>query len=231
MDNFRKDFASRTDEIYYYLSLIEFLDKAGNEINSKEDPKCFFVITPEIRKTLKGSVYLIIYNLIEAAMRESINYIHETIHSQMIDFDELNISLQKEIIKRVKTDSTNIEAILSGKHKCLATDISMTTFNKKKLFSGNIDRDEINNKSKIYGFSTDTNYQATKHGEALKQIKIYRNDLAHGNVSFSEIGRDKTYQDLENICLETIAYLEKITENIEEYIKKKVYLHSAQDVL
>nr|ELR5046350.1 hypothetical protein [Providencia rettgeri] len=104
--------------------------------------------------------------------------------------------------------------------------ISQGTFNRKKLFSGNIDSKEINEKSKIYGFSTSTEYEHTKHGKQLSTVKQHRNDLAHGNFSFSEIGKNVSYQELENTSLEVIAYLDAIAKNIENYIQNDGYLDS-----
>ncbi|RAY17718.1 MAE_28990/MAE_18760 family HEPN-like nuclease, partial [Enterobacter kobei] len=78
----------------------------------------------------------------------------------------------------------------------------------------------------IYGFSTSSDYIHTKHGEKLSTIKQHRNDLAHGNVSFSEIGKNVSYQDLENVSLEVIAYLDAIATNIEDYIHSDGYLAS-----
>ncbi|EHH3856302.1 hypothetical protein PJ268_003974, partial [Salmonella enterica] len=48
--------------------------------------------------------------------------------------------------------------------------------------------------------------------------------LSHGNVSFAEIGKNVSYQDLENISLEVIAYLDAIANNIEHYINNNEYL-------
>ncbi|HDZ1292137.1 TPA: hypothetical protein RRW10_002409, partial [Klebsiella pneumoniae] len=81
-------------------------------------------------------------------------------------------------------------------------------------------------KSVIYGFSINSDYIHTKHGEKLATVKQHRNDLAHGNVSFAELGKNVSYQDLENVSLEVIAYLDSIANNIEHYINSNGYLAS-----
>lgn len=223
MESFREDFDNRSGEVLAYLDLLRFIENAGAEIlSSDKDDK--FVITSEVRKTLKGTVYILLYNLIESSMREAICFIHDTIYDRNTAFDDLKDNLKKEILKRLKHDSVSVENFILNLTKGISYDISIGTFNKQKLFSGNIDKHEIKDKSTIYGFSISTDYQHTKHGENLSLVKRHRNDLAHGNVSFSEIGQNVSYQDLENVSLEIIAYLDEVTMNIEQYVHTNGYL-------
>jgi hypothetical protein len=92
------------------------------------------------------------------------------------------------------------------------------------LFSGNVDRDEITRTARKYGFSYDTDYSKTKHGENLYSVMRNRNDLAHGNKSFAEIGKDTSIQELLQVKEEVIEYLKQILKNIEGYLIKKEYL-------
>jgi hypothetical protein len=55
-----------------------------------------------------------------------------------------------------------------------------------------------------------------------------RNDLAHGNKSFAEIGKDITVEELLKIKDEVIAYLEQILNNINDYITTQNYLDKSQ---
>ncbi|WP_416261813.1 MAE_28990/MAE_18760 family HEPN-like nuclease [Gibbsiella quercinecans] len=223
MESFREDFDNRSGEILAYLDLLKFIENAGAEIVSKKTKKEFFV-SSEARKTLKGTIYILLYNLVESTMREAICFIHDELYSKKISFDDLGDGLKKEIIRRIKNSSVNLEQIMNGLKNDISCGITISTFNKKKLFSGNIDKDEIVEKSKIYGFSVSSDYKHTKHGESLFTVKQHRNDLAHGNVSFSEIGKNVSYEDIEIISLEVIAYLDAISENIEKYIHNRNFL-------
>jgi DNA-binding phage protein len=55
-----------------------------------------------------------------------------------------------------------------------------------------------------------------------------RNDLAHGNKSFAEIGKDITVEELLKIKEEVTAYLEQILNNINQYITGQDYLDKSQ---
>lgn len=227
MQNVRDDFDVRSGEILGYLDLINFIEDAGSEITATADSTKKYNITSDVRKTLKGTVYILLYNLVESTMREAISHIHDSLSSKKIEYDQLCDSLKKEILRRIKNDTVALDSILFKTKSGLGVNLSIATFNKKKLFSGNIDRDEIIDKSKIYGFSTSCDYSQTKHGEKLTTIKQHRNDLAHGNVSFSDIGKGVSYSELEKTSLEAIAYLDAIITNIEHYLNSDGFLNKS----
>ena len=58
-----------------------------------------------------------------------------------------------------------------------------------------------------------------------------RNDLAHGNKSFSEVGRLVSISDLLKIKDEVIEYIGQILRNIELYLNSKEYLDSSATVI
>lgn len=65
--------------------------------------------------------------------------------------------------------------------------------------------------------------KANRGGSKLLTVKTQRNLLAHGNISFSECGRERTFIELNDIKNEVINYLEDILNNIEIYIDNKDY--------
>ena len=75
-----------------------------------------------------------------------------------------------------------------------------------------------------YGFSYQTDFAKTKHGKNLRNIKRNRNDLAHGNKSFKEVGRDNSIEVLLEIKEEVIEYLRQILQNIKIYLDNQEYL-------
>jgi hypothetical protein len=86
--------------------------------------------------------------------------------------------------------------------------------------SGNIDARKIREIAEQYGFSAKT-HKLTKGGEKLEIVKKLRNALAHGDISFSECGRDYTVAELKEIRKQVIWYLRNILKNIERYIEDK----------
>ena len=61
-------------------------------------------------------------------------------------------------------------------------------------------------------------------GAILHIIKLKRNDLAHGAISFSECGKDFSYQDLKKYKNEIMIFLYGYIKSLKEYIDKEEYL-------
>ena len=108
----------------------------------------------------------------------------------------------------------------------ISTDIIKAGFNRRKLFSGNVNREQITKTAREYGFSYDTDHAKTKHGENLDAVMENRNDLAHGNKSFADVGKEVTIEDILQIKDEVVEYLRQILINIENYLENQEYLHS-----
>jgi hypothetical protein len=202
-------FKDRKDEVEIYFSFLHSL----SQTRDKE----------ELFKILKSNLILMLYNMVEACMRSSIEYIYIDMELKQVSFDSLTDKLKNRIINDLKyinkTDKNTVQKINS-----IATGIAKLSFKKDKMFSGNIDAKKIKNLSKNYGFTCNTNAKESKDGECLRTIKDKRNDLAHGVESFSEVGKEYTIQDLERMKNECIAYLSGILDNIEEYLNNQRYL-------
>ncbi|MBK6773181.1 MAG: hypothetical protein IPG78_13840 [Ignavibacteria bacterium] len=61
------------------------------------------------------------------------------------------------------------------------------------------------------------------NGAKLHDVKIQRNQLAHGEISFSKCGRNYTIEDLIKTKDHTIKYLRKILKNINAYLESKKF--------
>jgi hypothetical protein len=173
-------------------------------------------------KILKSNLLIMLYNLIESSISNAIEEIHNNIYSNSVSFNSLKGRIKSLIInntKRVNPDKFVL------KINDIATDIVKHTFKKDELFSGNVDSKKIRKLSEQYGFNSDTDYDKTKHGYHLVSIKDKRNDLAHGVFSFTEVGKEYTIQDLEEMKDKTLNYISEILDNIECFLLKKEYLH------
>ena len=185
MDFIIQDLDARKQELDEYLKLIEFLGVNGQVVGESGDQ---FEVTPLLIKTIKGSVYLLLYSLVESTMREAVVAIHDKITSSSSTFDVLREELQLKILSRARGDSISLKDLLAGTEDNVSLKLHKATLNQKDLFSGNVDRKEIKNVAETYGFSYQTNYSSTGHGVQLRTVKRHRDDLAHGNKTFSVVG-------------------------------------------
>lgn len=174
-------------------------------------------------KVMKANTLLMLYNLIEAVVSNSIDSIRDSIHTNpVVRFDSLKEQIKVQIIKDLKK---NISPENFAKQSLkISNDIIKLSFKRETISNGNIDLQRIKDLANIYGFEImGSDYKETGHGKIITDIRGKRNDLAHGTYSFSEIGKNYSLEDIEKMSSQTIKYLDYITKNIETYIQNQQY--------
>ena len=102
--NLLKDFSDHSKEVSTYFLIFDNIDKYSIKsatINSKKD------IDLELDKTLRATGFLLLYNLIEATMRNAIEAIFTDITNKNISFDDLKYEIQLIIIDNVKKNKSS----------------------------------------------------------------------------------------------------------------------------
>jgi hypothetical protein len=215
------DFNERAKEVTDYMTFLKDLDQQTIKL-SKDGT--LSNINTELEKTLKATAYLLLYNLLESTMRNAIQSIFTEIKTNNISFDDLRIDIKKIIWQNIKKRNSDL---LTTNIIQLTTDIIHISFDAEDLFFGNVDakliREEVAEK---YGFSAYTDNSKTRGGSDLLSIKTNRNYLAHGSVSFSDVGKDTTATELVEISERVIEYLRQILNNINDYLENQEYLDS-----
>jgi hypothetical protein len=221
------DFRERVEEINIYFAFLEKLGQETTQLSVLKDDgqRENIPLDYQLIKTLKANSFLLLYNLVESSMRNAVTAIFDELKNRRVSYNLVSTEIKKIVIENFKKRSPeNIHSNIRD----ISTDIIAAGFQSQELFSGNIDKREVRKTARNFGFSCDTEYNKTKHGESLDMIKNKRNDLAHGNKSFAEIGRDITVEELLTIKEEVIAYLEQILNNINQYITGQDYLDRSQ---
>ncbi|MDD2386788.1 MAG: MAE_28990/MAE_18760 family HEPN-like nuclease [Bacteroidales bacterium] len=225
MDNTKLDFENRKLEIENYFKFLLIFDDDNTVIQYKKDSEVVVEkIQPQFQITLIANAFLILYNLIEATVRNSIIEIYTKVEDDELSFDKLSHNLQKIWIKQ----TTNKLKENHFKHETLRDYVLSLAKNilqketiklvKDKMdFSGNLDADEIRKLADKIGFEKAVN------GRNLVKIKDKRNRLAHGEQTFYDVGKDFSVGDLNDFKNETFAYLSSIMNNIEKFIIDKNY--------
>jgi len=221
-----QDFTERSKEVSKYFIFLKSLEQSTTKLSMscKNNSSKIKDIDPELLKTLKASGFLLLYNLVEATMRNVIEAIFDELKSEGISYDQIRPELKKIVLKNLKR--RNPDALFSS-ITAISVDIITAGFDKENLFSGNIDGRKIKSTAVEYGFSHSTDYKKTGDGSDLLTVKTNRKDLAHGLKSFAEVGRDKTADELLEIKSKVIRYLKQILQNIETYLDNKEYLDAS----
>lgn len=214
----RRDFSTRVLEIKNYLDFaseidagtIGFVFNPGSSLNAAN--------ADSWSKTLRASCFLLIYNLVESTMKNAIEAIFDDLKFHSVPFDDCREGVRRVVLNNFKAFSPD-RALQSMAQ--IALDIVVKTFDKGRVFSGNIDSRKIDEVASQYGFT-----KPTGKGYHLQSIKNHRNDLAHGDKSFDEIGRDYVVTDIVTMFQDTQSYLESALDNVETYIDGRFYLTS-----
>jgi len=217
MINTKSEYNKRLSEVDIYFDTLQLLDKGSckivcNDILGQQSEKD---IDSNLSTILKANGFLLLYNLVEATIRNSINDIFVSVHSQNITFRHLTDNLRKLWVKQ-EIKNLKHEDIFNLSKKILENELILFKAECVNI-SGNIDAQKIRDIAKQFG------YQETGNGRDLVTIKDKRNKLAHGEYTFSEIGRDYTVRDLIDFKNNTKSYLDNVLSNIEQYINNKDY--------
>ena len=181
----------------------------------------------EVQKILKANFFLILYNLIEAIIRESIQEIYDSMARDKLSYKLTRPEIQKIMIsnkcKQIRESSSTNFVIAIEKLLADAIDDAIVKLEADSIpISGSLDAQKIREIAKIFGFS-ETTKKAKRGGADLLIVKTQRNSLAHGVSTFSDCGRNYNINELERIKDDVIFFLEDILKNINAYIDAKEY--------
>lgn len=222
MKTTRAEYTKRLNEVTLYFETIKLLDNGDcsiicKDINGGTTEK---IIDGELAKIMKANGFLLLYNLIEATIRNSISAILNSISTDKLTFKLLSDNLKKlwinQEINKTKDISKFKEKVYELSEKIL-NDKLLEFSNECVNISGNIDAQRIRGIAKKFG------YLEPKDGRGLQTIKDKRNQLAHGEFTFSDIGKNYTSNDLIDYKSEVVTFIENVLNNVETYINAKGY--------
>lgn len=218
------DFEKRVKEIDLFFKHLQNLETDGallyfpNRTKRKTQSH-----DTELIKVFKANVFLLLYNLAESSIKQSLVEMYDKISSDNLSYSEVIDEIKKIWIAQkhdnFRNKGTENIFIVLGQ---LADDIIDIEFDSAKIISGNIDGRKIREFSTKYGFS-DRTHRNANNGNKLHQVKTQRNNLAHGNISFAECGRNYSVEQLSQTKKEVIMYLRSILRNIQKYLDERKY--------
>lgn len=226
MDNTKSNFKTRKNEIDSYFKFLTIFDDDETKIQYKKGGATVVEkVQPQFHTILIANAFLILYNLIESTVRNSIIEIYEIIETEKLTYEKLSKKIKQIWIKQTTDnlkEGTYNQSTLQKYIQELANEIitkETVRLSKDKLdFSGNLDAQKIRELAKKIGF------KKSNDGRNLEEIKKKRNRLAHGEQTFYEVGKDFSVRELRAFKDETIEYLSDVINNVETFISEKKYL-------
>lgn len=176
-------------------------------------------------------MFLLLYNLVESTITKCLIEIHNSICEENCTYAQLSPQIQnlftshyyKSILNGNISEENTMLHLRTMIHSWIFSEkFSLTFEDLTKLktgsnFSGNLDAKEIRKISTKYGLDFDMK------SEEIKNLKEYRNKLAHGEISFQEASNQKSIEYFDNLKTKTIAFLRAFIDAVELYIDQKQF--------
>jgi hypothetical protein len=217
--SFQTEFVNRRNHVKRYLAVVSKMER--------DLQKASWKLSEDRLNVLRAGSFLIIYNLVEAAARSSIEAIHDQMKLSQVPFRSLRRSIRREVIKGFKKrGNPDIHQDMID----VPLELVAAALDIDDQFSGNVDARKFREIADIYGFSTASDTPVTHGGAELLIIKNIRNDLAHGLTSYEEVGRDYPIKRLLDIGIRAGAYTAAILNNVAHYLDNEEFREVATDI-
>jgi len=227
MDDVIDNFNEKVKEIEEYLKMLQQISNPTAVISyAGKKP---IAVNQTAIKTMKASCFLMLYNLVESTIVDSMTTLYEQMNDEnkaLLDFDDCVKELWiEQQFKNMDPFSSN-QASYKNLLKQMVNDVlncEPLNLDAENLpISGNLDARKIRSLFSLHKISINTHYRAFG-GAELKTIKDKRNALAHGSESFSHCGQQYSVQTIINIKRQAVVYLRSTLKNVRKYIEDTRY--------
>lgn len=241
MEALERTFTERLDEIEDYLNLLALIEAQVQNGTPRIGGGSGAAISTTQRRIMYSSVYLQLYNLVEATITKCVDALTAAIISGQWCPADLSPELRKEWVRYLAKTNKDLSydnrlnlSVKMFEHLIASLPVSHLKIDKGG--GGNWNDNEIHNfVTKRLGCTLQISqvaYTAIKHElrdklGALGLIVKLRNDLAHGSVSFGECGDNVTVAELRDLKERTALYLKDVVFSFKEFITNSIYLQQS----
>ena len=221
MQNTLGIFEDRKEEINFYYSIMIEIESADGHIETIDNNR--------LVKIMKSNLLLMLYNLVEACVVSGMMEIYEDLKNDGCSYNSVISEIQniwaKNEINEIYGPTTERIAYENRVQRIIQniTSESPIILSRDALgVSGNLNAKKIKEICDRHRIR----YRLETRGELLERVKLERNNLAHGDVSFSDCARNLSLSDLETIKNEVFLFIDGILRGMTDYYIGKQYRRS-----
>lgn len=205
MDEISAELSRRFKEVDEIIKLVVALEQqAYSHSDSRSAP------------VMKAVVLLMLYNCIEGVMCQCFECLFDSISDHCEECNDLEPSAYKQYQKYWDRKQETV----NGKPQVEFSDYIELCH----IFSGNLDARRIRDILKEWGIQADFHCSRPEEEHRLLAIKSRRNSLAHGDKSFSEVGRVFAASEIRQFADITRIYLESVIDVFDNYIQQQRFV-------
>lgn len=231
MNSVIEDFEQRAKDIRSYLRMLERMEGPGSVLRRTSGGRKHSVAVEENWRVIgKATAYLLLYNLVESAVRSGLEQLYVAVKSDQCTCQTLSESIRwvwidqrHRAVRHENASPVNYRQAACGLVEDIVQERIVQLSAEELPGAGSLDAARIRDVCKRHDLELKVHRNA-KGGAGLLTVKSQRNALAHGDKSFAECGRDVTLQDLQQTAKETELYVRGFLRSVEKYIAKKRYL-------
>lgn len=210
--------ASDIEETYLLINFIANVEPHRNQpIRNTDDGRELFV-SQEMQCAFKAQFLMILYNIVESTVCDCLNFFYDSIADDELTFAELSDEMRamwKDYLKR--TSNPNFQ-----KSDTELMDMTIRFESLAINISGSLDMRKIIDVFSKHGCRLEE-INRNKYSNSFLVVKNKRNNLAHGNISFSECGSNYMISDLKKFKEDILTVLQELVNQAKEYISNKRY--------
>lgn len=218
MQNTLGIFEDRKEEINFYYSIILKIDSGEAYTETIDNNR--------LVKIMKSNMLLMLYNLVEACIVSGMMEIYEALKNDVCTYNSVISEIQtiwaKNEINEIYGPTTGRSAYENRVQRIIQ---SITTESPIMLsqdalgIKGNLNAKKIREICDRHRIR----YRLDASGKYLERVKLERNNLAHGDVSFSDCARGLSVDDLRMIKDDVFLFIASILNGMQDYYNGKQY--------
>lgn len=217
----QRNFIKRATDINEIFTLLNFIvnietHKSSPITHIDSDEKLY--VSQEMQCALKAQFLMLLYNIIESTVCDCLNAIYDSIGDDELTFSELSDEMKIMYRNDLKRTSNSNYNKTDTELMSMPVRFGGIAIN----ISGSLDMRKIIDVFSKHGcYLDETNRD--KYANSFLIVKSKRNNLAHGNISFSECGSNYLISDILKFKNDVLCYMEEVVNQTRNYIDQKIY--------
>jgi len=206
-------------------SFIRYLEVADSEVVSlhRGSP---LLPSPDVAAIMKSTALMMNYSLVEALVVELVDELFSLAESNNVPMARFSSSFRSQVVRFQlgglrEVGAQKLQEMVSDLIGVAVSNATVATPTKRAIrdrFLGNLDAKKVRELAGQFGIEVQASLRA-RNGADLLEIKTSRNQLAHGEISFVELGQLKSASDVRSLTARVVVFLISVVRSFERDIR------------